>query len=129
MARLGRRTEDLSSLLVCVCNHQGPHPGEVVVLTGKTTGTPPRTGLLPSSAAFSLNHRFSVLPPLLFQLVTVAPNSSTSTLSPEGNLAMTLELGPVPTMSTSGLGAPEEDASIADGRFARSTMVYDVYDV
>jgi hypothetical protein len=34
---------------------------------------PPRTGLLPSSAAFSLSHMFSVLPPLLFQLVTVAP--------------------------------------------------------
>jgi len=34
-------------------------------------GTPPRTGLLPSSLAALLNHMFSR--PLLFQLITVAP--------------------------------------------------------
>jgi hypothetical protein len=36
---------------------------------------------------------FSVLPPLLFQLVTVAPYSSTSTLSPDGSVAYNVDLG------------------------------------
>jgi hypothetical protein len=84
---------------------------------------PPRTGLLPSRAAFSLSHMFSVLPPLLFQLVTVAPYSSTSTLSPDGSVATTLELEPEPTMSTWASGAAAEGALSADGLFARSTMV------
>lgn len=92
-------------------------------LTGNTTGTPPRTALLPSKAAFSLTHKFSVLPPLLFQLVTVAPNSKTSTLSPEGNVAITLELAPEPTMSICASGAAASVALRAEGRLVRSTIL------
>jgi hypothetical protein len=38
MARLGWRTEDLSSLLVCVCNHQGPRPGRSSWTYGEDNG-------------------------------------------------------------------------------------------
>lgn len=48
-----------------------PLPIDVQVRTGNTTGIPPLTGLLPSSLAALLTHRFSL--PLLFQLITVAP--------------------------------------------------------
>lgn len=97
--------------------------GRQWVLTGKTTGIPPRTALLPSRAAFSLSHKFSVLPPWLFQLVTVAPYRSTSTLSPEGRVAMTFELAPEPTMSTWASGPAASVALSAEGRLVRSTML------
>jgi len=80
----------------------------VKVLTGKTTGMPPRTALLPSSAAFSLNQRFSL--PLDCHEITVAPYSKTSTDSPVGSVALTREL----SASTCGCG-PDEGADIADG--------------
>lgn len=57
-------------------------------LTGNTSGMPPRTALLPSSTALSLNQSFS-LPLASFQLITVAPWSRTSTLSPVGSVAVT----------------------------------------
>jgi hypothetical protein len=84
-------------------------------LTGKTTGMPPRTGLLPSSFAASLTHRFSR--PLLFQLITVAPYSRTSTESPVGRLATTLPC----SECTLGCG-PVVEGEIADGLFGRSIV-------
>ena len=94
-----------------------------VLHTGKTTGTPPRMGLFPVRSAASLTHRFSVCPPLLFQLVTVAPKRYTSTLSPEGSDATTFWLPPSPTMSTCAEGPELWGAFRAEGRLARSTMV------
>jgi len=85
------------------------------LLTGKTTGMPPLTGLLPSSFAAWLNHRFSI--PLLFQLVTVAPYSKTSTLSPVGNVAIIFPC----SSRTDGCG-PAVDGEIGTGRCGRSIL-------
>jgi hypothetical protein len=79
---------------------------------------PPRTGLLPSSAAASLTHRFS-LPSAFFQLTTVAPKSSTSTDSPLGSRADTRELSA--EMLTTGCGA-RVMGEICAGRWARSIV-------
>lgn len=88
--------------------------------TGKTSGIPPRTALVPSSLAPSLNHSFSS-PEASFQLRTVAPKSRTSTLSPEGSTAVTRELPWVIVVwacgGMSGVGAR------AEGLFRRSIMV------
>jgi hypothetical protein len=91
--------------------------------TGKTTGIPPLMAFLPVKSAFSLTHKFSVFPPLLFQLVTVAPNRYTSTLSPEGSDATTFWLPPSPTMSTCAVGPELLGAFRAEGRLARSTIL------
>ena len=89
--------------------------------TGNTTGMPPLTAFDPSSAAFSLNHRFS-LPLLFFQLITVAPCSRISTLSPVGSLAVIRVLSG--EMSTVGCGAEEEPmGEMAEGLLGRSTIV------
>lgn len=87
-----------------------------LVLTGNTTGTPPRTGLLPSIFAAVLTQRFSL--PLLFQLVTVAPNNSTSTESREGSEAMTRPC----SVWTLGCG-PVKEGLRAEGRFRRSILL------
>ena len=71
-----------SACTVLAYSEEGPG----VVRTGKTTGIPPLTGLLPSSFAAELTHRFSL--PLPFQLTTVAPYRRTSTLSPVGRVAI-----------------------------------------
>jgi hypothetical protein len=80
-------------------------------------------GLLPVRSAASLTHRFSVCPPLLFQLVTVAPKRYTSTLSPEGSDATTFWLPPSPMISTCAEGPELWGAFRAEGRLARSTIV------
>lgn len=67
------------------CDHSRTVMRVVHCVTGKTTGMPPLTGLEPSSFASSLSQRFSL--PLLFQLITVAPYSSTTTESPVGRVA------------------------------------------
>jgi hypothetical protein len=83
--------------------------------TGKTTGIPPRTGLLPSSLAAELRKRFSR--PLLFQLITVAPYRSTSTESPVGRLATTFPC----SEWTLGCG-PVPEGEMAEGLFGRSIV-------
>lgn len=89
-------------------------------LTGNTIGTPPLTALLPSIFAFSLTHSFSS-PFASFQLMIVAPNSSTSMLSPVGSTAETrlLECEIV----TCACGARPGVAERAEGFFGRSTML------
>ncbi len=87
--------------------------------TGKTSGMPPRTALVPSSLAASLSHSFSA-PFLSFQLTTVAPYSSTSTLSPVGSTAVTRELSSEKV--TCGWGARPGVLASAVGLLARSTM-------
>jgi len=69
-----------------------PHEWSVSValLTGKTSGMPPLTGFDPSSLAASETQSFS-FPARSFQLITVAPNRRTSTLSPVGRVADTRE--------------------------------------
>lgn len=88
-------------------------------LTGKTSGMPPLTALLPSSTAPSLSQSFS-LPLASFQLRTVAPCRSTSTVSPVGSVALTRPL----SMVTVGW---EWDccgvAARAEGLLGRSTIV------
>lgn len=84
-------------------------------LTGKTSGMPPRTAFEPSSLAASLRNKFSL--PLLFQLITVAPKSRTSTESPVGRVATTLPC----SERTVGCG-PVVEGEIALGRFGRSMM-------
>lgn len=64
------------------------HLPQCILLTGNTTGMPPRTGLLPSSFAALLSQSLSF--PAVFQLMTEAPNSRTSTESPVGSVAITL---------------------------------------
>lgn len=83
--------------------------------TGKTTGIPPLTGLLPSSFADELNHKFSL--PLLFQLITVAPYRRISTESPEGREAITLPC----SLCTLGCG-PVVEGLMAEGLFGRSMV-------
>lgn len=119
----GRWTEDLASAVSkCLsCPDLVLHMG--AEHTGKTTGTPPLMGFFPVRSAASLTQRFSVCPPLLFQLVTVAPKRYTSTLSPEGNEATTFWLPPSPTMSTCAEGPELLGALKAEGRLARSTIV------
>ena len=78
-------------------------------------GIPPLTGLLPSSLAAELSQRFSL--PLLFQLVTVAPYSNTSTESPVGNEATTRP----DSVWTDGCG-PATDGDRAEGLLGRSIM-------
>lgn len=84
--------------------------------TGKTSGIPPRTGLLPSNFAALLTHTFSL--PLLFQLMTVAPYSSTSTESPVGSDAITLPF----SLCTEGCG-PVVEGLMAEGLLGRSMIV------
>jgi hypothetical protein len=90
-----------------------------VLLTGKTNGIPPLTGLLPSRIALSLTHKFSV-PSTFFQLVTVAPKSRTSTVSPVGRRAETVLVSS--EMLTTGCGAAAVWARFF-GLLARSTIV------
>jgi hypothetical protein len=106
-----------------LCQRTLPHRLNQCVRTGNTTGIPPLTAFVPVKSAFSLTHRFSVLPLLLFQLVTVAPKSSTSMLSPEGSAATTFWLPPSPTMSIWAVGPEAVGALSAEGRLARSTIV------
>ena len=89
-------------------------------LTGNTTGIPPRTPLEPSSLVFSLNQSFSS-PFASFQLSTVAPKSSTSTLSPVGNVAVTRELPS--EMVTWACGGSAGVVAKADGLLGLSTIV------
>jgi len=90
------------------------------LLTGNTIGTPPLTALLPSVFAFSLTHSFS-LPAASFQLIIVAPKSSTSMLSPVGSTADTRSLEC--EIVTCACGAKPGVAESAEGFFGRSTMV------
>jgi hypothetical protein len=90
------------------------------LLTGNTTGTPPLTALLPSVFAFSLTQSFS-LPAASFQLIIVAPKSSTSMLSPDGSTADTRSLEC--EIVTCACGVKPGVAESADGFFGRSTMV------
>ena len=92
------------------------HRGYWNALTGKTTGIPPLTGLLPSSFAASLTKRFSF--PLLFHEITVAPYRRTSTESPVGRLATTLPC----SVWTEGCG-PVVEGEIALGLFGRSIVL------
>lgn len=62
---------------------------KMMVHTGKTTGTPPRTGLDPSNLAAVLSQRFS-RPLASLQEITLAPKRRTSTDSPVGSFAVTL---------------------------------------
>lgn len=93
-------------------------------LTGKTMGTPPLTPLEPSSLEASLSHSFSS-PAASFQLRTVAPKSSTSTLSPVGSRAETRALSS--EMVTWACGGRPGVAARAVGLFGRSTMVPGVW--
>lgn len=83
---------------------------------------PPLTGLLPSSLAAVLSQSLSL--PLLFQLVTVAPYSRTSTESPVGRVAVTFP----DSACTLGWG-PVVEGEMADGRFGRSEMRPSVMEV
>lgn len=84
--------------------------------TGKTTGMPPRTAFVPSRIAPELRKRFSLS--LFFHEVTVAPYKSTSTESPVGKVAVTLD----PSECTEGCG-PVAESESADGLCDLSTMV------
>lgn len=90
------------------------------IRTGNTTGTPPLTAFVPSVFAFSLTHSFS-FPAASFQLMIVAPKSSTSMLSPVGSTAETrlLECEIVTWAWGVRLGVAER----AEGFFGRSTML------
>lgn len=88
-------------------------------LTGKTSGMPPLTALVPSSTAPSLSQSFS-LPLASFQLRTVAPCSRISTVSPVGSAALTRPLSMVTVgwaWDCCGVAAR------ADGLLGRSTIV------
>jgi len=97
-----------------------PSPGEKCTRTGNTTGTPPLTALLPSVFAASLSHSFSA-PFASFQLMIVAPKSSTSMLSPVGSTADTRLFEC--EMVTCACGGRPGVADSAEGFFGRSTMV------
>lgn len=106
-------------MCVCMCVCGCVDGFFVCKLTGKTSGMPPLTALLPSSTAPSLSQSFS-LPPASFQLRTVAPCSRTSTVSPVGSAALTRPS----SMSTVGwawdcCGV----AARAEGLLGRSTIV------
>lgn len=92
-----------------------------VRITGNTSGMPPLTALLPSRAALSLSQSFSS-PAAFFQLITVAPNSRISTLSPEGSVADTRPASLSMLTVAWGRGCCGVDAK-ADGLLGRSTMV------
>jgi hypothetical protein len=94
----------------------GVHDMEFGGHTGKTSGIPPLTGLLPSSFAASLSHRFSL--PLFFQLMMVAPYSRISKLSPVGSEAITRPF----SLCTDGCG-PVVDGEIGAGLFERCAIV------
>lgn len=91
--------------------------------TGNTSGTPPLIALLPSNFAASLNHSLSCPSPP-FQLITVAPCSRTSTLSPVGSTASTRECACV--MLTCACGGRPGVVDRAVGFLGRSTMAADV---
>lgn len=88
-------------------------------LTGKTRGMPPLTALDPSSLAASLSHSFS-RPAASFQLMTVAPHSKISRLSPVGSTADTREF--LCAKSTCGCGDRPGVEARAVGLLGRSTM-------
>jgi hypothetical protein len=125
------QVEDVSmlSLTIPICSLEvalttppqtSKYAGVCSLRTGNTTGTPPLTAFVPSVFAFSLTHSFS--PPFAsFQLMIVAPKSSTSMLSPVGSTAETrlLECEIV----TCACGARPGVAESADGFFGRSTIL------
>ena len=120
-----RRAESLEIRPVSVCqtsiaNLEAQGGLDDSPRTGKTRGMPPRTPLVPSSLVFSLSHSFSS-PEASFQLSTVAPKSSTSTLSPVGSVAVTREL-PWEMLTWAWGGRPGVAAS-ADGLFGLSTIL------
>ena len=82
-----------------------------LLLTGKTKGMPPLTALDPSRWALELTNKFS-LPFAVFHERTVAPKRRTSTDSPVGKLAVTLELSS--EMETWGVGMVGE-TGMAEG--------------
>ena len=89
------------------------------VLTGKTRGIPPLTAFEPSRWALELTNKFS-LPFAVFHERTVAPKRRTSTDSPVGKLAVTLELSS--EMETCGVGIVGE-TGIAEGLLERSMVL------
>lgn len=76
---------------------------------------PPLTALVPSRTALSLRKRFSLL--LVFHEMTVAPYNITSTDSPVGRVAVTLE----PSTYTEGCG-PAVVGEMAEGLCDRSIL-------
>ena len=118
---VGRRTKILHEAVSrrsckVACRERGKKSRDV--LTGKTRGIPPLTAFDPSRCALWLTNRFS-LPAAVFHERTVAPKRRTSTDSPVGRLAVTLELSP--EMDTCGVGMVGE-TGIAEGFLDRSMM-------
>ena len=93
---------------------------QVLDLTGKTRGMPPRAGPEPSNLAASLSQSFSS-PEASFQLRTVAPCSKISTLSPVGRTAVSFPLPSV--IVTVACGGKAGVAASAEGLLGLSTML------